>query len=148
MTRQRVLIVACGLLFVLYPLAWAAPLLRAGVLPIFGLTEVSVLSAIRALFDSDIFLALIVTVCAILAPLAKTAWLLARAAGWADAGASRLLALLGQVAMAEVFLVAIYITLFRAIGVGRIEVAWGLYLFTGCVLAGLVLDRLTERPAD
>ncbi len=42
--------------------------------------------------------------------------------------------------MADVFLIAIYITVAKGIGVGRLEVAWGLYLFTACVLASLALS--------
>ena len=55
-------------LLILYPVAWAAPLLRAGVLPLFGLTEISVLSGLKSLWDTDLFLALIVAVFALIAP--------------------------------------------------------------------------------
>ena len=40
-------------LLVLFPLAWFAPLLRAGVLPIFGLSEISVLSGLQSLWSVD-----------------------------------------------------------------------------------------------
>lgn len=53
--------------------------------------------------------------------------------------------LLGRFAMAEVFLLALYITLAKGIGVGRIETARGLYLFTGCILASLWIGWRTER---
>ena len=39
-------------LLVLYPVAWFAPLLKAGfILPIFGLTEISVVSGLQSLWD-------------------------------------------------------------------------------------------------
>ena len=44
-----VLSVANLSLLVLYPVAWFAPLLRAGVLPLFGLKEISVLSGLAAI---------------------------------------------------------------------------------------------------
>ncbi|MEC7258385.1 MAG: hypothetical protein VXW58_11245, partial [Pseudomonadota bacterium] len=57
------------LLLVLYPVAWFAPLLRAGIdLPLFGLSEISVISGLQSLWDSDVVLALIVTFLAIFAP--------------------------------------------------------------------------------
>ena len=52
---------------------------------------------------------------------------------------------IGKLAMADVFLIALYITLSKGIGVGTVETAWGLYLFTGCILAGITLGYLTER---
>ncbi len=52
-------------LLVLYPVAWFAPLLRAGVLPLFGLKEISVLSGLAALWDTDVALALVVTALAL-----------------------------------------------------------------------------------
>lgn len=44
---------------------------------------------------------------------------------------------MGRLAMVDVFLIALYITLAKGMGVGRVETAWGLYLFTGCILASL-----------
>lgn len=132
-------------LLVLYPVAWSAPLMRAGVLPLFGLQEISVLSGIIALWDSDVFLAVLVVVFALVAPVAKLLWIIGLQ--W-DVLAPRglaLLGLLGRLAMADVFLIAIYITLSKGIGLGRVEPAWGLYLFTFCVLASLALGYLAER---
>ena len=59
-------------LLILYPVAWFAPLLRAGLLPIFGLSEISVLTGLQSLWDSDIVLALVVTAFALFAPYLKT----------------------------------------------------------------------------
>ena len=129
----------------LYPVAWAAPLMRAGLLPLFGLSEISVLTGLGALWQSDIFLALVVALFALVAPVVK---LLALAAvQWALAPKSLMPYLhgLGRLAMADVFLIAIYITLVKGIGVGRVETAWGLYLFTFCILASLGCAWATER---
>ena len=64
----------CNLaLLVLYPIAWFAPLLRAGIdLPLFGLTEISVISGLQALWQTDVALALLVTFLAVFAPYMKT----------------------------------------------------------------------------
>ena len=47
--------------------------------------------------------------------------------------------------MADVFLIAVYITVAKGFAVGRVETAWGLWLFTACVLAYLTLSILTSR---
>ena len=48
-----------------------------------------------------------------------------------------LLALLGKLSMTELFLLAVVIVGLKGVGVGRVETAWGLYLFGGVVLASL-----------
>ena len=53
-------------LLILFPIAWWAPMLRAGWLPFFALDEISVLTGLQALWEKDIFLAVIVTFLALL----------------------------------------------------------------------------------
>ena len=132
-------------LLVLYPVAWAAPLMRAGFLPLFALDEISVLSGLQALWSSDIFLALIVTVFALFAPWLKTLGLALIQFGILDRRALAAVNILGKLAMADIFLIAVYITLAKGIGVGRIETAWGLYLFTSCILASLLISLAESR---
>lgn len=141
----RVLVWANLSLLLLFPIAWTAPLLRAGLLPIFGLEEISVLSGVVSLWDSSAALAALVAVLAIVAPYAKILTLaavqfglLARKPAW--------LIWLGRLAMADVFLIALYVVIVKGIGLGRVEVAWGLALFTGCVLASLLISTLAEAP--
>ena len=69
---QNTLRIANLALLILFPLAWFAPLMRAGLLPLFGLAEISVISGLQSLWGSDVFLALIVTAFALLAPYLKT----------------------------------------------------------------------------
>ncbi len=132
-------------LLVLFPLAWFAPLMRAGLLPLFGLSEISVITGLQSLWDSDVFLALMVTFFALFAPYAKTVGLALIHFGLLRRKALPALQLLGKLAMADVFLVALYITLTKGIGVGRIETAWGLYLFTFCILASILIGHFTEK---
>ena len=132
-------------LLILYPIAWFAPLMRAGLLPLFGLEEISVITGLQALWQSDVFLALLVTVFALFAPYLKTLGLVLVQWDLLSARVKPALDILGKLAMADIFLIALYITVAKGIGVGRIEVAWGLYLFTACILLGLVLSHLT-RP--
>ena len=132
-------------LLILYPIAWFAPLMRAGLLPLFGLSEISVITGLQALWQSDVILALIVTAFALFAPYLKTIGMVL--VQW-NLASDRLLPglhVLGKLAMADIFLIAVYITVVKGIGMGRIETAWGLYLFTGCILAGIFLGFVTER---
>lgn len=132
-------------LLLLYPVAWAAPLMRAGLLPLFGLQEISVLTGLQALWESDIFLAVIVTLFALVAPWIKTLGLSLIQFDLLAPRALPLVNILGKLAMADIFLIALYITLAKGIGVGRIETAWGLYLFTGCILASLIISMAEAR---
>lgn len=132
-------------LLVLYPVSWSAPLMRAGLLPLFGLSEISVLTGLQALWDTDILLALIVTVFALVAPYMKTIGLALVQFRVLSRRALPTLSLMGKLAMADVFLIALYITVVKGIGVGRIETAWGLYLFTACILTSLVISLVETR---
>lgn len=140
-------------LLVLYPVAWFAPLMRAGLnLPLFGLSEISVISGLQSLWRSDVVLALVVTVFALFAPYLKTIGLALIHFGLLRRKVLPALDILGKLAMADVFLVALYITLIKGIGLGRIEVAWGLYLFTACILASILIAWRTaaarNRPSS
>ncbi len=139
-------------LVVLFPLAWFAPLLRAQLLPFFRVEEISVISGLQSLWQQDVFLALVVTFFALVAPMLKT---VALALIHFELLGRRLLpvvTLMGKLAMADIFLIALYIVTAKSLGVGRIEVAWGLYLFTACILVSLGIslwsaNSIRHRPA-
>jgi uncharacterized paraquat-inducible protein A len=132
-------------LLILFPLSWSAPLVRAGVLPLFGLSEISVLSGLASLWETDKALAILVALFAMVAPMAKTLALAAIQLGRASSAWLAPLTWLGRLAMADVFLIALYITLAKGIGIGRVETAWGLYFFTACILASLGLSLWIKR---
>ncbi|WP_417279363.1 paraquat-inducible protein A [Celeribacter sp.] len=142
MSRLRLLNLS---LLILFPIAWAAPLMKAGLLPLFSLSEISVLSGIGALWEKDKFLALVVVFFAILAPIGKVLAMEGLLSGRLSDRVKPWLYHLGRLAMADVFLIAIYITVAKGIGVGRLEVGWGLYLFTLCVLVSLGLSIFTKK---
>ncbi|KAJ55518.1 Paraquat-inducible protein A [Actibacterium mucosum KCTC 23349] len=130
-------------LLVLFPIAWFAPLMRAGLLPLFGLNEISVMSGLQSLWGTDVILALLVTVFALFAPYLKTIGLALIHFRMASPRLLPALGWLGKLAMADIFLIAIYVVVVKGVGLARIEVAWGLYLFSACILASLVLSILT-----
>ena len=120
--------------------------MRAGLLPIFGLSEISVVTGLQSLWQSDVVLTLVVTFFAIFAPMLKTLGLTLVHIGWLDSRAVPVLGVLGKLAMADIFLIAIYITLAKGIGLGHVEPAWGLYLFTGCILLSLIVGIFSGKP--
>ena len=132
-------------LLVLFPIAWFAPLMRAGILPLFSLSEISVISGMQALWESDVALALLVTAFALFAPYLKTIGLALIHFRLLSPRVLPALHILGKLAMADIFLIALYIVISKGIGVGRLEVQWGLYLFTACILASLALAFATEK---
>lgn len=135
-------------LLVLFPIAWFAPLLRAGLLPFFELDAISVVTGLQALWEKDVALALLVTLFALFAPYVKTLGLAMVQFRLASPRILPALQVLGKLAMADIFLIALYIVLAKGVSVGRIETGWGLYLFTGCVLASLAISHLAaRRPA-
>ncbi|MEM9754411.1 MAG: paraquat-inducible protein A [Pseudomonadota bacterium] len=134
-------------LVVVFPIAWVAPLLRAGLLPLFGLDEISVLSGIAALWGNAPGLAVLVAAFALFAPMAKTLALALIHTRRLGLDALPVVALLGKLAMADVFLVAVYIALAQDRAIGRVEPAWGLWLFTGAVLVSYLVALATERLA-
>lgn len=134
-------------LLVLFPIAWFAPLLRAALLPVFGMDEISVISGLQSLWGSDVFLALIVTVFALFAPYLKTLLLALVHFDLLSARVLPVLSYLGKLAMADIFLIALYVVVVKGAGRVTVEGGWGLYLFTFCVVLSIAVSILTARAA-
>ena len=132
-------------LLILFPLAWFAPLMRAGLLPLFGLDEISVITGLQSLWGTDVILALIVTTFAIFAPWLKTLGLALIHFNLASPKLLPALHIMGKLAMADIFLIALYIVLVKGIGLATVETAWGLYFFTGLIVASLAISILTAK---
>ena len=82
---------------------------------------------------------------ALVSPMVKTICLTLIHLSKAPARLLPALEIAGKLAMADVFLIAVYITLAKGIAVGRVETAWGLYLFTACILTSLFISWRTEQ---
>lgn len=139
-------------LLVIFPLSWFAPLIRTGLLPewhmpawlggntLFSPEVVSVISGVQQLWGLDVFLAIAVTFFALVAPMLKCLGLALIQFGLLSPVVRPLIGLLGKLAMADIFLLSLYIVIAKGIGIGTIEVAWGLYLFTGAVITSLCVS--------
>ena len=127
-------------LLLLYPVAWIAPLAHAGILPFFRGTELTIFSGIADLWETDVFLAIIVSLFAVVMPYFKTILLaliqfdLVSGRHWRAT-----LEIAGKLSMADVFLLAMYVVVVKGIGVGHVNIAWGLYLFSALVLTSLAI---------
>ena len=141
----NVLRVANLSLLILFPIAWFAPLLRAALLPIFGMDEISVISGLQSLWGSDVFLALVVTSFAIFAPYLKTIGLALVHFDLLKAKVLPVLGYLGKLAMADIFLIALYVVVVKGAGRVTVEGGWGLYLFTACIVASILISIFTAR---
>lgn len=144
------------LCLVLVPLTWWLPLFTARV-PFLWRQDVSIASGLAELWRLDLLLFAAVLLFSVVAPLAKglaLAWVwyrtpLTRAKAWLDR-----LALLGKLSMAEIFLLAVILVGLKGVGIGTVEVSWGLQAFVATVLlslatslwAGAALVRLDRQP--
>jgi len=134
------------LLLILYPAAWLAPLAHAGMFPwFFEGNEISILGGIGDLWQADAALACLVALFAIIIPYGKT---LALSAVHFDRLGPRPLPVIetvGKLSMADVFLIALYVVVVKGVGVGHVSIAWGLWLFTACVLVSIWVGWATTR---
>ena len=105
------------------------------------------ISGLKALWETDVFLALLVTMLALFAPMLKTIGISLIHFNLLSPALQPALSWLGKLAMADVFLIALYVLIVKGIGVGHVETAWGLYLFTLSILASIAISGLTRRPA-
>lgn len=133
------------LLFALYPAAWLAPLAHAGILPFFSGDQITVIGGVADLWEADVALAILVALFAIAIPYAKTVALAAIHLGYLRGSALPVIEIVGKLSMADVFLIALYIVMVKGIGIGHVATAWGLWLFTACVLISLWSGWVTSR---
>ena len=99
----------------------------------------------QSLWESDAALALLVTFLAVFAPYAKTIGLALLHWNLLSPKTLPALDILGKLAMADVFLIALYIVIVKGAGHVTVETAWGLWLFTLCVLSSILIAWMTGR---
>ena len=148
MFGKPVVVVINLLLLLAYPASWLSPLARAGFLPFFSGNEITILGGVRELWQSDASLAALVALFAIVIPYGKTLCLAAIHFGRLGPRALPLIEIIGKLSMADVFLIALYIVLVKGVGIGHVVSAWGLWLFTGCVLASIWAGFETNRKIE
>ncbi|MHA3915045.1 paraquat-inducible protein A [Halovulum sp. GXIMD14793] len=134
------------LLLMLFPMSWFMPLAKSGLLPYFDLKdEISIITGVQTLWETDFMLAMLVAFFAMVAPIMKTLWLAGLQFNMLKPRAIPVLNFLSKIAMADVFLIALYIVIVKGVGVGRVETAWGLYFFTACVVSSVLITHFTRK---
>ena len=131
----------------LLPVAWQLPLFTARV-PFLWRQDVSVVGGLVELWRLDPVLAAVILLLAVVLPLLKglaiaAIWYLVPAAR--AAAALRRIEILGKLAMTELFLLAVVIVGLKGVGLGRIDIAWGLHLFVAAALLSLATSLLAAR---
>lgn len=143
--RQDPLVLGNLALLLLFPAAWLAPLAEASVLPLFGGETISVIGGVASLWEDDPLLAALLALLAVAMPYAKTLALAAIHFGRLGPRALPALEVIGKLSMADVFLIALYIVVVKGTAFASIESQWGLWLFTACVLASMLISHLTRK---
>ncbi|MGD9507983.1 MAG: paraquat-inducible protein A [Geminicoccaceae bacterium] len=121
------------------PVTWWLPLFTARV-PFLWRHDVSIASGLAELWRLDLLLFAAVLLFSVLVPLVKGAalvWVWYRTPYRRVKRAFERLALLGKLAMAEVFLLAVILVGLKGVGIGTVEVTWGLPVFVAAVLLSL-----------
>lgn len=129
------------------PVAWTAPLFTARV-PWLWRQDVSIVSGLVDLWAIDRLLFAVVLLFSVIAPAAKAVvglWLWYRVPAAATSHWPERLAILGKLAMTEIFLLAVAIVGFKGVGLGQVETRWGMWWLTGVVVAGLGVSMVMER---
>lgn len=135
------LVVTCAL-GLAFPVAWFAPLLTVQLKFAFWApgTEISLVSTLQSLWAEDPVLALALSFLTLVAPTLKVLGSGLILTGLLSPRTETALWAVGRLAMADVFLIVVYMALFKGIDGGTLEIRWGLWLFTLSVLASLGLS--------
>ncbi|MEO0913410.1 MAG: paraquat-inducible protein A [Pseudomonadota bacterium] len=132
------------ILLIAFPISWFLPLTKAGLMPFFDLDAISIVTGVQALWEEDMVLAMLTALFAMVAPILKTVMLSMVQFNLLKQRAMPLIEITGKLAMADVFLIALYIVIVKGVGIGRVETAWGLYVFTGLVLLSMLIAYLSK----
>ena len=159
MTREQLAKFLNLALVVAFPVAWFAPLLKTGLLPqwqmpawlggstLFEPDTITVISGLQKLWQTDAFLAIAVTFFALVAPMLKCLGMSLIHFNLLSIATQPVIAAMGKLAMADIFILALYVVIAKGIGIGQIDVAWGLYLFTASVMASLFVSFVEKGKA-
>jgi paraquat-inducible protein A len=146
-------------LLILFPLSWTFPLFEIGLIKeidfdinvfghkiptLFGLEEITILTSVQSIWSDDKYLAILVAFFALFAPMFKIIGLALVQFGITAASIKGVVMFLGRLGMADIFLIALGCVLVKGIDIGQINITWGTYFFSFCVVLSLVVSNLTR----
>jgi uncharacterized paraquat-inducible protein A len=135
---------------VVLPMTWWMPLFRTELL-VFLENDVTVLGAVQSLAEIDLFLCAIVVMFGMAIPVLK---LIVSLYAWfvLPSGLARswigYLGKISKFSMLDVFLIAVTIVGLKGVGLGKVEIEYGLYAFSATVLAILLLAFWMQSEAE
>ncbi len=132
-------------LIAILPITWFLPLLKNKAFYVLS-SEITLWTSVVELFQTDIFLALIIAIFAMIMPLAKCGlyaylWFVTDGSSAALRKAG---SILSKLSMIDVFLFALIILAVKGLSIGSIEPQFGLYAFSSAVLLSLAVSVVTE----
>jgi len=129
-----------------FPIVTLLPLLTIKV-PFLARKDMSLFAVVVELGRLDLPLCLVVLVFGIVLPVLKMAL---SAFLWYTSppyrhNLMRKLTILGKLSMLDIFLIAMIVVGFKGVGIGRIEIRFGAYIFAASVILALGLSLLLEE---
>lgn len=139
---DRLALAAILALALAFPLAWFAPLMVVKVRFAFWAsgTGITLVSTLQALWAEAPTLAIVLSFLTLAAPLLKLLGMALVLTGMLSPRVEGALWALGRLAMADVFLIVVYIAMFKGLNGGTITPQWGLWAYTAAVLGSLMLS--------
>lgn len=146
-------------LLIAYPISWFTPLFEVGLIeevkfdwrilgqeipPLFGLQQVSIITTVQTVWADDVFLAILITFFALVAPMLKIVGLLLMNLNLLSWGLKNFTHFLGKLAMADVFLIAFGCVIVKGINLGQLNILWGTYFFSMCVITSIFVSLLSN----
>jgi paraquat-inducible protein A len=148
--RQRWIGYASIAIAVLFPIVLVVPILSTRI-PFLSYNEIVLARLAYDLFRADKVLFVIVIVFGMIIPMCKSIlscifWHFLRSASmirYFDA-----LALLGKFSMLDVMLLSVFVVAFKGLGVGRVEIKYGLYIYVFFVVTSFFVSfAMTQAVA-
>ncbi len=138
-----------ALMLVVLPLSWHLPLIQTELL-VFLENDVTLLGAVVALAETDLFLCAVVVLFGMAIPFLKLAALLyawyalphGRARAWIA-----VISRFSKYSMLDVMLIALVIVGLKGVGMGKVRVEYGLYVYAGVVISVLLLSSWMQAVA-
>ena len=138
---RNMVITAAAAVLLAFPPVWFLPLFTLDVSFRFwaDATEYTMISTLQTLWQADPALALLVSFLALFAPVVKLTGIILIQTGWLSPRALPGLSLMGRLAMADVFLIALAVAMIRGIDGAVLTIESGFWAFAGLVMASVVL---------
>ena len=135
-------------LLAILPITWFLPLLKNKAFYILS-SEVTLWTSVVELFQTDIYLALVIAILAMIMPLAKCAlyaylWFVTDGS---STGLRKAGSILSKLSMIDVFLFALVILVVKGLSIGSVQPQYGFYAFSTAVILSLGVSVITEISA-